>query len=169
MFQHLRVVHTRCRAGCGRETRNHADLYRTISVLLGSAVCSPMHVQGGDCTDRWISARSRHCPTKLRLETVVGAQSVLPRRAREARNHADLYRTIWVLSGSAVCGPMGSVRTGNHADLYRTIWVLSGFAVCGPMGSVRTPGSCTPCNETAQVNQQRFDFGVLDTQHLVCF
>ena len=28
------------------------------------------------------------------------------RRAREARNHADLYRTIWVLFGSAVCGPM---------------------------------------------------------------
>ena len=55
----------------------------------------------------------------------------------------------------------------NHADLYRTIWVLLGSAECGPMGSVRTPGSCTPCDETAQVNHQRFDFGVLDTQHLV--
>ena len=96
---------------CVREARNHADLCRTIWVLLGSAVCGPMHVQAGDCTDRWISARSSHRPTKLRLETFVGAQSVLPRRARGARNHADLYRTIWVLSGSAVCGPMGSVRT----------------------------------------------------------
>ena len=85
-----------------REARNHADLCRTIWVLLGSAVCGPMHVQGGDCTDRWISARSSHCPTKLRLETLVGAQSVLPRRARGGRNHADLYRTIWVLLGPAV-------------------------------------------------------------------
>ena len=103
---------------CVREARNHADLYRTIWVLSGSAVCGPMRVQGGDCTDRWISARSSHRPTKLRLETFVDAQSVLPRRARGGRNHADLYRTIWVLGETTpTCtGPFGYFRVLRCAD-----------------------------------------------------
>ena len=76
-----------------REARNHKDWYRNNWGILVPALCGPMHIQAGDCTDRWISARSSHRPTKLRLETFVGAQSVLPRRAREARNHADLCRS----------------------------------------------------------------------------
>ena len=104
---------------CVREARNHADLCRTIWVLLGSAVCSPMRMQGGDCTDRWISARSSHRPTKLRLETFVGAQSVLPRRAREARNHADLYNCK---------GPFG---------YFRVLRCVAPWAPCALRGAAR--------------------------------
>ena len=95
--------------------RNHADLDRTPCILSGSAVRGPMRIQGGDSTDRQIWTRSRKCPTQPRPEVFVGAHSFLSRRARGARkrNHADLYRTLCMLSGSAVRGPMGFMLQ-NH-------------------------------------------------------
>ena len=99
------------------EARNHGHLYRTLWVLSGSAVRGPIHWQGGDSTDREISARSTKRFTKPMRETFVGAHSVLSRRGRGARNHADLYRTLWVLSGSALGGPMriqGRDSTGRQ-------------------------------------------------------
>ena len=155
-----------------------------------------MRIQGGESTDRQGSTRSRKCQTQPRPEVFVGAQPVLCRRAREAGHHADLYRTLCILSGPALCGLMriqGGARSRRdratasrnlclkpslaRTRVARSLSVLFSICSCSVLARQKR---CEPCDRL-NVEQCIFrirgarrlppshfsDFGVSDTQPLV--